>query len=470
MDSSITRKEFCKHLALSSLATVGYPVSSQAPNSTQAKSKRVLEKSTEIERSEDNDLIVNVRSYGAKGDGIADDTDSIQHAIQSDALIFFPAGHYRVSKAIKMTALRNVHLIAIGAILSHSKIEDDLFQIDQCEFVTISGGKFVREATPSSSWPTDRHCFYIANCKDVVVQDTFIDGSPGMGICILNGDNIKIIKNSIKNTTRDGIYSHYSVNVIYQDNFLENITDDALSMHDYGYKANKQHIIDAGYPQAGNSIISNNKIKKCMRGIATIGVQSLIISDNVIEHVINCGIEVYNTSEKFEGPDTHVKDIIISNNLISFACLNNFEILGKLYSDGNQGGGGKAAITVGSFDADYQYKTGNKRLENISVIGNMVNYSAADAYFFNSIDSLVFSNNSARNCNTSPLPPYTGYIVECWSCTDLCAFNNNVTDSNSPARAIAGYRVRDVIGSIGGWSGLGYVVHPESTSAPKVLY
>jgi hypothetical protein len=241
-------------------------------------------------------------------------------------------------------------------------------------------------------------------------------------------------------------------------------------MHDYGINANKQHMIEVGYPRAGSSIIANNRIKNCMRGIASIGLQSLIITDNVVEHVVTCGIEVYNTSEKFEGPDTQVQDVIISNNLISFACLNNLKILGKLHSNGNQGGGGKAAITVGSFGADYQYEAGNKRLANISVTGNMVNYSAADGYFFNNIDGLVFSNNSARNCNTLPLPPYTGYIVECWSCTGLCGFNNNVIDSNSPPNALAGYRVRDATGSIGGWSGLRYVVHPKSRSAPKMLY
>ena len=241
-------------------------------------------------------------------------------------------------------------------------------------------------------------------------------------------------------------------------------------MHDYGFNAAKKTIIALGYPQAGNSIIANNRIKNAMRGIASIGLQSLTITDNVIEHVVNCGIEVYNTVESFEGPDTHVRDVIITGNLISYACLKDFAIMGKLQSDGNQGGGGKAALTVGSFGADYQYETENKRLSNISITGNMVNYSAADAYFLNNIDGLTFSNNSARNCNTSPLPPHTGYIVECWSCTSLYGFNNNVTDSNSPSNTIAGYRVRDTTGSIGGWLGSAYVVYPGSTATPKILY
>jgi hypothetical protein len=474
MDSAITRKEFCKHLA-SSLAAVAYPAidSARAFDSDQIKNERHIAPEnphTKPEPLPNNGLVVNVKDFGAKGDGIADDSDSIQRAMRSDALIFFPAGHYRVSKTIHIQSLRNVHICATGAILSNSTLTNHLFQIERCEFVTITGGKFAREGMPTSAWPTDRHGLLLISCKDVVVQEILIDGSPGMGICIMDSDNVKILNNSIKNTTRDGVYSHYSVSVLYCGNYLENITDDALSIHDYGFNANKQHVTVLGYPQAGSSIITDNKIKNCIRGIASIGVQSLIIRGNVIDHVVTCGIDVYNTAEKFQGPDARAQDVIISNNLVSFACLSNLKILDKVHSNGNQGGHGKAAITVGSFSPDFQYATENKRLANISVTGNMVNYSGADAYFLNNIDGLIFSDNSARNCNNSPLPPYTGYIVECWCCTDLCGFNNNVTDSNSPQNAIAGYRVRDTTGSIGGWSGLKFVVHSESKSAPKILY
>lgn len=119
-----------------------------------------------------------------------------------------------------------------------------------------------------------------------------IDGSPGMGIAIANGINVKIVDNIIKNTTRDGVYSHYSVNVLYSGNYLENIGDDALSMHDYGFNVAKRNIQAAGYPQAGNSVIANNIVKSAMRGISSIGLQSLIIKGNIIEHVINSGIQV----------------------------------------------------------------------------------------------------------------------------------------------------------------------------------
>jgi len=476
MNRLTNRKDFCKQLALSSIVAMTPsmpkpPADGSDPIINRAGSTSAAEQSPMRSTSIPNqNLVISVKDYGAKGNGIADDTEPIQRAMRSDALIFFPSGNYLVSKTIHLRSLKNVHIWATGAILTNTTLTQHCFEVDQCEFVTITGGKYTRSGVPSASWPTDRHCFYFINCVDVTVQNIFIDGSPGMGIGIGNGMNVKIVDNIIKNTTRDGVYSHYSVNVLYSGNYLENITDDALSMHDYGFNGAKHNIQTLGYRQAGNSIIVNNRIKNAMRGIASIGLQALVISGNVIEHVVNCGIEVFNTAESFQGPDTQVQDVVISDNLVSYACLKSHKILGKLQGDNSQGGAGKAAITVGSFGADYQYEVENKRLSNISLTGNMVNYSAADAYFLNNIDGLVFNNNTARNCNTSPFPPYTGYIVECWSCTDLCGFNNNVIDSNSPPNSIAGYRVRNTTGSIGGWMGSKYVVYPGSTTTPKVLY
>ncbi|CAO2656193.1 Nn.00g049960.m01.CDS01 [Neocucurbitaria sp. VM-36] len=45
----------------------------------------------------------NVRSYGAKGDGVTDDTAAIQKAIGSNKVAYFPAGTYLISNTIKGT-------------------------------------------------------------------------------------------------------------------------------------------------------------------------------------------------------------------------------------------------------------------------------------------------------------------------------------------------------------------------------
>ena len=46
---------------------------------------------------------VNIKTLGAKGDGVTDDTEAIIKAVAGHRTIYFPSGHYRVSKPIILT-------------------------------------------------------------------------------------------------------------------------------------------------------------------------------------------------------------------------------------------------------------------------------------------------------------------------------------------------------------------------------
>ncbi len=49
-------------------------------------------------KEELNDIVLNVKSFGAKGDGVTDDTQAIKEAVQTEnALLFFPKGTYIVN-------------------------------------------------------------------------------------------------------------------------------------------------------------------------------------------------------------------------------------------------------------------------------------------------------------------------------------------------------------------------------------
>src|SRR5207249_382309 len=56
-----------------------------------------------------------VRAFGAKGNGVADDAPAIQHAVEKagDGLLEFPLGNYRLSRTIevKLTQLAYVNLV-----------------------------------------------------------------------------------------------------------------------------------------------------------------------------------------------------------------------------------------------------------------------------------------------------------------------------------------------------------------------
>jgi hypothetical protein len=451
---NLSRKDFLKSLAWSSAAAIALPACNLTNTGLSASlqsSPSTTPSSNIVTALVSAKNVINVKDYGAKGDGVTDDTAAIQSAIQSNAVILFPAGTYLISNTIQIAAgLTNVHISAESAVIKSTNLTTYLFQMNQNAFVTVTGGEYTRADPITFTSPSDQAAFRFISCTDVIVQNVFINGSPGMGICLMNCQGAKIINNIIKNTTRDGVYSHYGVNLLYSGNYLENIKDDALSMHDYGINSDKQDIIAAGYPQAGNSIICNNKIKNAMRGIASIGLQALTVTGNVIEHLPGPGISIFNTAESFEGPDTTVQDIIISDNQVSYACLNNLTFLGGTYSNGNQNGNGKAAISVGSYDANYQYELNLRRLIHVQVNNNLVVNCACNGFFVNN-DGVMMSNNTARNCNSTPLAPYTGYIFEAWNCTGFSAFNNSVIDTNATPQAIGGCRTWNTTGITGGW-------------------
>ena len=68
--------------------------------------------------------VVNVKDYGAVGDGVTDDTTAIQAAISavsvSGGTLFFPTGSYKVTSEISMTISESVHIAGYNAKLVFS--------------------------------------------------------------------------------------------------------------------------------------------------------------------------------------------------------------------------------------------------------------------------------------------------------------------------------------------------------------
>lgn len=59
------------------------------------------------------ELVINVRDHGAVGDGVADDTDSVQEAINTGGITYFPPGTYMVSN---LSAAAGMHLVGAGTV------------------------------------------------------------------------------------------------------------------------------------------------------------------------------------------------------------------------------------------------------------------------------------------------------------------------------------------------------------------
>ncbi|MFK7691235.1 glycosyl hydrolase family 28-related protein [Paenibacillus sp. HJGM_3] len=80
-----------------------------------------------------SDLYVNVKDFGAAGDGVTDDTASIQAALASlnatyGGTVFFPAGEYVISATIQLKA--NQGLLGAGAASSKLLVASDVTAIE----------------------------------------------------------------------------------------------------------------------------------------------------------------------------------------------------------------------------------------------------------------------------------------------------------------------------------------------------
>ncbi|MBN2498658.1 MAG: right-handed parallel beta-helix repeat-containing protein [Deltaproteobacteria bacterium] len=148
---------------------------------------------------------INVKSYGATGDGSTDDTEAIQAAVDSLAgsggIVFVPTGTYMVQAVSNGISLGNHTTLWLtpGAMLKAIPNSSQSYAVVLVEDVTgvsIIGGTIAGER--------DEH--------------TGVDGQWGMGISIRSATNVLIEDVTIRDCWGDGIYvgfgsSNISANV-----------------------------------------------------------------------------------------------------------------------------------------------------------------------------------------------------------------------------------------------------------------
>ncbi|MCB7130403.1 MAG: hypothetical protein J3T61_12795, partial [Candidatus Brocadiales bacterium] len=145
--------------------------------------------------------IVSVKDFGAKGDGVTDDTTAIQAAIDaagsaSGGIVFFPPGFYKTTSALTVTAgiiVQGSGLGAAGAspdgtVIRNGAAAGDVFdvqysdsvqfrdfRIDCPSFTKASGTAGIRLAGTGGSGNTSRNCritnVFIVNMYDGVLTE-----------------------------------------------------------------------------------------------------------------------------------------------------------------------------------------------------------------------------------------------------------------------------------------------------------
>jgi len=399
---------------------------------------------------------VNVKSYGAKGDGVTDDSKAITNAIQAGKTVVFPPGRYLISTTLVFNHVDKTHIIATDATILNNNNKVPSFIFKNSNDLSIEGGTWTRTTMPTAIGANNNeHTFTFVGIKGLIVKNIHIIGSPEMGICMMNVIDATIDHNTIEKCFRDGIYSHYSANLVYSNNHLEDIKDDAMSMHDYGIPAQKTIITSAGFQQAGHAKIINNVVKNAYEGFSSIGCDGLYIADNNITNTVNAGIAVFNSETLSKGSTATAKNVIIKDNILSYTGGTQ-QIINGSYGNSGQLSSGRCAIFVAVEDASNLIYSPKSRLNNVSITGNTVTNSYVNGAYIAQVDGLVFENNSFTDCDISR-SRFSGRIVEIKNCTGASIFNNTVIDDRRKPLHDAGYDLTNVTGKVGNWTVKGHI-------------
>lgn len=214
-----------------------------------------------------NQIHVNVKDYGAIGDGVTDDwqaiTDAMTHAETASygggSVLFFPRGNYRVTKTIE-------HKRGV-TIKSLSRAGATLNGTDILEGPILDGS--------------------LHNSK-LVVEDIGFLGNPNIDAIYMNNANGSYITNVLFTTAKNGIHSFGS-----KTNFTDGSWGVSIQkcyfhdMHEYGvnlkYGSNMVSVTDNQFWKSANGVLVRN-------GYAD------TIKNNIIQEMTGIGVNVESTN------------------------------------------------------------------------------------------------------------------------------------------------------------------------------
>jgi len=259
-------------------------------------------------------MTISVKSYGAKGDGITDDTVAIQNALNAatpGSIVLLPSGQYIVSNVLTM-GNPDVVLVGNGATLVATNPAYQALDItgSHCAVVGVvfQGVGTTRLTTPASSK-------IIGQGNYLQLIGNTINGGASAGIFIYVSQNYLIWGNSVSNTLADGIHNtngsseNGSANGIIENNTVTHSGDDLISVVSYNYPS----ILPVSNVLIANNIVSGNNYG---RGITVVGGQGITFANNTISNV-NQGAGIYVSQEEAEWNSVDSQNILVEGNTIS---------------------------------------------------------------------------------------------------------------------------------------------------------
>jgi hypothetical protein len=376
--------------------------------------------------------IVNVKSFGAVGDGVADDTAAIQAALNASRDVFIPSGVFRCNARIFVTSPVSISGpgqivfsdgITYGAVDTSGNGGFDFLDVTG---INISGVRFKSEESTQIS-----AIMHFRGCSDVTVSgcEFRTPDSPNGSKCIIvqRSPNTALVRN-VSITSNAFIQSSNAVLVIGQtDNrptnviIDGNIVDSKQTDNDALIKVDKW---------TNNCVISNNSING--RNFAKSGISveqgsnRLVVTGNTVKNTDTYGIVLSTDSPDFA---VAFNDVLISNNVISDVTIGSgFGI----YLD-STGAASDNVVIKGNLISNT--KIGIR--ENINIITDMI--VDGNAVFDSTTEGMQIRSSGAIVCNNVVKGAAAVTSLSGLGTSDNQIVTGNVFQQNDGTAAIAAF-------------------------------
>ena len=316
---------------------------------------------------------VNVKQFGAVGDGVTDDSDAIQLALNNNSVLM-PAGNYLITKHISILNCHNIigekgsSLIIVADYSIEGQVNNGVnLLFKNIDGLVIKNITIKEKEQASKRVPT--YDFSFAGCSNFIIENVEVYNTSGPGMFLAyQCENFTIDNCYVHHTKADGIHIQSGCKNFVVSNCLAEYTEDDCF-------AAVSHNADVyGVVQYGKFI--NNTAHDTLvtgSGFCFDGSSDIICENNIVYNTQLSSVRSNRFRETEQSSYFLPNNIIISNNKFSKAGLN--ENVSSRY-------GVELNLSKSHF-----------------IINNEFSDIPKSAVYSTSVGKLVVKNNLVNNCS-----------------------------------------------------------------------